>query len=168
MNDGVVGRVVKVGIIGSGQDKFTPPQVEQVRDLIRRLLLSIPGAVVVSGHSPVGGVDIWAEAIGNELGFPLDLKVPRQHSWGGEYGYRARNLDIAQSSDEVHVIVAESYPAGYNGRKFRGCYHCHGLRPPHVKSGACWTAIQAERLGRRTVWHIVPDGVQRGSVGAGR
>jgi len=147
----------RIGIVGNGQDKFTPPQVQIVGALIRQLLRGIPGAVVISGHSPVGGVDIWAEEAANELGLPVDIKTPRQHSWHGEYGYRARNLDIARDSDEVHVIVAQSYPPGYNGRKFKVCYHCQNhAQPPHVKSGACWTAWQAAKMGKAVFWHIIP------------
>jgi hypothetical protein len=152
----------RVGIIGNGADKFTAAQAACVKDLIRSLLSDPRVIVVVSGRSPMGGVDLWAEEIAGELGITLDIKAPRVYSWSDGYGYRARNLDIARASDVVHVIVARMYPAGYSGRRFGSCYHCRNERPPHVKSGACWTAKQALALGKEAVWHIIEDnGVAR-------
>lgn len=142
---------MRVGIVGNGSDKFTELGEYYAKQRIRSLLK--PGDTVVSGHSPVGGIDIWAEEIGAEIGCDLDIKEPRQHSWHGEYGYRARNLDIARSSDVVHVILADAYPDGYTGRVFKLCYHCK--KDDHVKSGGCWTGIKAQEAGIPAVWHIV-------------
>jgi hypothetical protein len=143
--------MTRVGIVGNGADKFTDYSAAKAKALIIDLLN--PGDVVVSGHSPVGGIDIWAEEIGRELGCVLDIKAPRDLSWSGRYGYRARNLDIARSSDVVHVIVVDDYPPNYQSRRFSDCYHC--LRTDHIKSGACWTAKQALLIGRRAQWHII-------------
>jgi len=83
----------------------------------------------------------------------LSLKIPTSHSWdpAGGYGYKARNLDIAHDSDIVHVILADSFPPGYQGRRFPYCYHCK--TDAHIKSGACWTARRAVRA----QWHIVAN-----------
>jgi hypothetical protein len=109
-------------------------------------------AIIVSGHSPVGGIDIWAEQGAVGLGMETDIKAPRQQSWGGEYGYRARNLDIA-ASDIVHVIVADVLPEDYTGRRFKLCYHCK--TDDHVKSGGCWTGKKALAAGNLAEWHII-------------
>ena len=60
----------------------------------------------------------------NEVGLALNIKAPKDLSWGGEYGYKARNLDIARSSDLVVVVAADAYPEGYTGMRLKVCYHC--------------------------------------------
>lgn len=142
---------MRVGIVGHGSDKFTPAGEHGAREKIRELLEN--ATVMVSGHSPVGGIDIWAEEEAQALGVELDLKVPEINQWDPPdgYGYKARNLDIAESSDIVHVILADSYPDGYSGRRFPYCYHCK--TSDHPKSGGCWTGKKAERA----EWHIVSN-----------
>ena len=138
-----------VGIVGHEASKFTPRGQRRARKLIREL---ISGAdVVVSGHCPLGGIDIWAEEEADKLGIELDLKIPQQNSWDGEYGFKARNLDIARTAPVVHVILADRYPTNYRGRRFTYCYHCH--TSDHIKSGGCWTAHRA----KKGVWHIVEN-----------
>jgi hypothetical protein len=78
----------------------------------------------------------------------------------GGYGYKARNLDIATTSEIVHVIVADRYPDDYGGRRFDICYHHRGeaahVDPfDHVKSGACWTGKEALKAGVPAIWHII-------------
>lgn len=150
----------RIGIVGNGSDKFTALGEVRARNVIASLLS--PDDIVVSGHSPVGGIDIWAEEVGTELGLLLDLKVPEINQWDppGGYGYKARNLDIANDSDTVHVILADVYPAEYAGRRFNVCYHHRGgegapsITPEnHVKSGGCWTGKKAANA----VWHIVAN-----------
>lgn len=150
---------MKVGIVGNGSDKFTRAGEQQARALIH-LILNSPGVeVMVSGHSPVGGIDIWAEDAASALGLELDLKIPEIHQWNppGGYGYKARNFDIARDSDVTHVILADVYPEEYRGRRFGICYHHRDhesdiVTPTnHVKSGGCWTGRKAEHA----IWHIV-------------
>jgi hypothetical protein len=139
---------LKVGIVGHGADKFTPLGEERARTLIRDLLTDAD--VMISGHSPVGGIDIWAEEEALDLGVELDLKIPEINQWNPDgYGYRARNLDIASESDVVHVVLADTYPDGYTGRRFSYCYHCK--TDQHPKSGGCWTGHRA----RKAQWHTV-------------
>lgn len=148
-------KVVRVGIVGHGADKFTGQGEKIARKMIRHILTSTGATVMVSGHSPMGGVDIWAEEEAENLGVRLDLKIPKIMQWdppNGGYGFKARNLDIARDSHEVHVIVVDKLPPGYTGRVFGGCYHCH--TDEHVKSGACWTGHKAHVA----VWHLVRNG----------
>lgn len=144
---------MKIGIVGAGADKFTQDTARTAIRLIRDILDRPSVTAIVSGRSPMGGVDIWAETIGAEFGLELDIKVPKQNSWSGEYGYKERNLDIARSSDEVHVIVVTEYPPDYTGQKFKICYHCNDER--HVKSGGCWTGWQAHKEGKTVTWHLI-------------
>jgi hypothetical protein len=149
--------LTSIGIVGHGADKFTAEGERLAREEIRRILSSHPHPVLVSGHSPVGGIDIWAEEVARAMGIPMDIKAPKTHTWNGEYGYRERNLDIAKSSSIIYIIVVSEYPKGYRGMRFDECYHCHSKS--HVKSGGCWTGLQARSMGRRAVWiTLTPDG----------
>lgn len=144
---------MRVGIVGNGTDKFTREGKRRARDVICELL-SFNEAVLVSGHSPVGGIDIWAEEVAEQLGRSMDIKVPEIQQWNPSgYGYKARNLDIARTSDVVHVILADVYPEEYAGRRFDLCYHCGSN--DHVKSGGCWTGKQAIKAGVPAHWRIV-------------
>lgn len=144
---------MKVGIVGHGADKFTLAGEERARELIYDLLVLTEATVMVSGHSPVGGIDIWAEEEATKLGIELDLKIPKINQWNpeGGYGYKARNLDIANDSDITYVILADSYPEGYSGRRFSYCYHCR--TSDHIKSGGCWTGRRAQKA----EWHVVSN-----------
>lgn len=141
---------MRIGLVGNGSDKFTKLGRARAEQLITDILEDAD--VMVSGHSPVGGIDIWAEELATLMGIKLDLKIPEIQQWNppGGYGYKARNLDIANDSDIVHVILADVYPEEYAGRRFDGCYHCD-MATDHVKSGGCWTGHKAARA----EWHIV-------------
>lgn len=106
-----------------------------------------------------GGIDIWAEEIADELHIQKQIFAPKDFSWNGEYGFKARNIDIAKSVDELHIIVVAEYPPAYNGRRFDYCYHCAKIlgRNPrdHIKSGACYTGMRALEMGKRAEWHII-------------
>lgn len=136
---------MRLGIVGHAAEKFTPETQAAAEEAIAQLIAWYDPEVVVSGHSPMGGVDILAEEMAKQEGIKLDIKTPRQHTWDGEYGFKARNLDIAKSSDLVVCIVVKELPRGFKGMKFGDCYHCKGRNPPHVKSGGCWTAWKALR-----------------------
>ena len=151
---------MKIGIIGHGTDKFTY-QAELMAKatilyILKETLKKIPigeKLIFVSGHSPVGGIDIWAEEIAKKLDLDLDLKIPKQHIWDAEYGFKQRNIDIAKSSDETHIILVNKYPPNYKGRIFKTCYHCNTNN--HIKSGACWTGNVAKKMGKKTIVHII-------------
>jgi len=153
---------MKIGIIGHGADKFTEVSRLNAAELIAAILKDYCVQCIekrdydtgfVSGHSPVGGVDIWGEKIAKLLGIPLELKIPKQKCWDAEYGFKQRNLDIASSSDILHIILVDKYPKDYKGRKFSKCYHCNSS--DHVKSGACWTAKEARKLNKEVIYHII-------------
>lgn len=147
---------MKIGIIGHGADKFTEKSAKEAKDLIHKIFREqreMP--TLVSGHSPVGGIDIYAEEIAKNLTLSLDLKIPKQKQWDAEYGFKQRNLDIARSSDILHVILVDKYPKDYKGRKFNKCYHCNSS--DHVKSGACWTAKEAKKLNKEVIHHIIKN-----------
>ena len=140
---------MKVGIVGHAADKLTPATEAKARELIRRLLSG--ATVMVSGHCHLGGIDIWAEEEARALGIALDIKPPKRLSWSG--GYKERNLEIVAAADCVHCIVVDKLPPGYTGMRFEYCYHCK--TDSHVKSGGCWTALQAIRVGKSGDVHVI-------------
>lgn len=144
--------MIYVGIVGHEAAKFTKETEEQAREIIR-ILLKDPTSIVVSGHCPLGGIDIWAEEEADKLGRQKVIYPPKVESWEG--GYKPRNILIAKMSYVVHNIVVEKYPPDYKGKmRFKYCYHCN--TDTHVKSGGCWTAKYAEnKLRKPAVWHVI-------------
>lgn len=149
----------RVGIVGNGNEKFTELGKQRALEVIRGLMG--PDTNVVSGHSPLGGVDFWAEEEAARVGAKAMIFHPAVRKWDGEgkVGYKQRNLEIARYSDELHVVVVDDYPPEFAGKKYRECYHCFGRNGKHVKSGACWTALKFEEAhpGVQAVWHVVSN-----------
>jgi len=135
----------KIGIVGHAKDKFTSKTEAKARRIIQSLLSE--GDIVVSGGCHLGGIDIWAEEEADKLGLEKEIYLPATQKWEG--GYKQRNLQIANESDIVHVIVVETYPQEYKGRRFEYCYHCDAT--DHIKSGGCWTGKRA----KKAVWHVI-------------
>lgn len=137
---------MRVGIVGSESAKFTPETEQLARAEIRRL---IQGAdLVVSGRSPLGGIDWWAIEEAKKLGIETREYPPAIDRWEG--GYKQRNLQIAENSDMVACITVKTLPPGFKGMQFRVCYHHSPPATDHVKSGGCWTAKQAALAGKQT------------------
>jgi hypothetical protein len=150
---------MNVAIIGHGDNKFSQNTRSRVYKIIRRILADHPDATIISGHSPVGGIDIWAEKMAKALGYKTQIFAPKQKVWDAEYGFKQRNLDIAKHSDVIYVILVRDYPPGYYGKRFDYCYHCERFSrepyPDHVKSGACWTGWKAKEMGKDVRWIII-------------
>lgn len=149
-----------IGIVGSEAIKFTSETEAKAKEIIRALLrglnsLGYPSGLNItgysSGHCHLGGIDIWTEEIGDELGIIKYIFPPKTQSW--ETGYKPRNLQIVEASTEVHCITVRKLPADYKGMRFDGCYHCH--TKDHVKSGGCWTALHAKKKGKPAFWHVI-------------
>lgn len=140
-----------LGIVGHEALKFTPATEALARAAIYEEILARGATMIVSGHCHLGGVDIYAEEIAALMGLPTRIFAPKQLWWNGPYGFKARNLDIANFSDLVLCVVVREYHPGYEGLRFEGCYHCLSRTPPHVKSGGCWTAWKA----KAQAWRII-------------
>ena len=139
-----------LGVVGPEQNKFTAETEARARAIIREEIALFGATTIISGHCPLGGVDIYAEEIAAELGLPTRIFAPRQRCWDGEYGFKARNLDIARHSDLVLCIVLAHSAMAAGGKDWGGgiCYHCARNTTdfqPHVKSGGCWTAWKCVR-----------------------
>src|ERR1700675_3548900 len=111
-----------IGIVGSEGAKFSTETEIIARNIIYSLLTT-PGVTgVSSGHCHLGGIDIWAEEIGAQLGLTAYIFPPKIKSWEG--GYKSRNLQIVAASNEVHCITLRELPTSYLGMRFAHCYHC--------------------------------------------
>ena len=147
-----------LGVVGHAAEKFTPLTEVQARMAIYDACKHHGATGVCSGRSPMGGVDIWAEDTAKQLGIFDETLIfaPTWNVWSGPGGFKARNMLIAEWSDHVLVVVVKKLPDGFAGMKFSACYHCRDKRSSHVKSGGCWTAIQAQKLGKTASWIIIP------------
>lgn len=136
-----------IGIVGAEQAKFTPHGEAQARRWIRQLCGR--AARVVSGHSPLGGIDWWAIEEAKALGVDWHEYPAKNPRWEPD-GYKARNLQIADASDLVVCITVARLPDDYRGMRFpRGCYHCGAPPEHHIKSGGCWTMRRAAEMGKQ-------------------
>lgn len=134
-----------LGIVGHEAAKFTAETEGLARAAIRaHLARDFSCTGVVSGACHLGGVDVWAIEEAKKLGLTTREFPPANRSW--EQGYKARNILIAEVADKVISIVVKVLPPGYTGMRFKLCYHCK--TDSHVKSGGCWTAHYAARLGK--------------------
>ena len=139
-------KLQNVGIVGHEEAKFTDVTEKAAKAIIKDILRY--AKLMISGGCHLGGIDIWAEEIADEMGIPKLIFKPKNLKWK-PHGYRERNLKIADSSDVVHCIVVSEYPENYNGMRFKYCYHCNTNK--HIKSGGCWTAKRA----KKAVWHVI-------------
>lgn len=136
---------MKLGIVGSEAAKFTIATEMIARATIAGLIEKYSADEVISGACPLGGIDEWAiqEALGVGCGtrnFP-----PKVKNWS--FGYKPRNIQIAEASDIVVCITVKELPPDYDGMRFDLCYHCK--TGDHIKSGGCWTVKYArEKLGK--------------------
>lgn len=158
---------MNIGIIGSEAAKFTPETAETCQDRLSEIICHYADNItVVSGHCHLGGVDIWAEKMADDLHVGKLIFPPKRQAWEG--GYKQRNIQIAVASDKIFVITVKELPPTYTRMRFKGCYHCdrrktderielaQNFRFEHIKSGACWTAWYAiEKLGKPAEWIII-------------
>ena len=139
---------MRIGIVGAEAAKFTPAGEAQARSIIL-MLLAPTNAVLVSGGCHLGGIDIWAEEVADEIDCKKIIFLPKEHSWSY---YKYRNLQIATTADIVHCITVDKLPGSYKGMRFPYCYHCNN--EGHVKSGGCWTMKKA----KHGQLHVVQNG----------
>lgn len=130
---------MKLGIVGSEGAKFTDETKMRAYAAIMDAIQRNGATEICSGECHLGGIDVWAHEVADQLHIPFTPFPPKNHRWEPD-GYKARNIQIYQWSDKVVCITLKKLPAHFRGMKFDGCYHCGDRNPPHVKSGGCWTA----------------------------
>jgi hypothetical protein len=134
-----------VGIVGVEDAKLKPYARRQAAvEAIKKILSDEHATAVSSGSCHLGGIDIIAEQVADEMKLGKIIYPPANKNWST--GYKPRNLSIAKAADVVYCITVKTLPEGYKGMRFPICYHCR--TSDHVKSGGCWTVKQAKMLGK--------------------
>jgi len=142
-----------IGIVGNEEAKFTSLGRTRAFDKLVQLIDRPEIIKVVSGGCHLGGIDKWAIQVASELGKEIEEFLPEKLQWEG--GYKQRNIQIAEASEEVHCLSVNKLPENYSGMKFEYCYHCH--RNDHIKSGGCWTILYAKRIERKGFLWIIEN-----------
>ncbi len=156
---------MKIAIVGPQLSKWkSKEQIEKTKTIIEELLTSFlvtkQNPVLVSGHCPKGGVDIWAEEIAKKLGccdpkfiFQAevnkweDQKVTESSGHTDIYkGYKSRNIQIAEACDVLYCIVPKKIEPLWFPQKEGFCKHCEVFG--HTSNGGCWTMKYAKELGK--------------------
>lgn len=178
-----------IAIVGPEENKWTKEQKTKAKLEIRWLfnrnakwkykdeithndILDYSQIIIISGHCPKAGVDIWAEEIADELGIQKEIYPAEVHQWNDIIqpdriteneplvetklkGYRSRNMQIAEACDVLYCIVPKT---GKDEPVIEGtwkltpyCKHC--MRYGHPTNGGCWTLKKAKELGKET--HLV-------------
>lgn len=120
---------MKIAIVGAEERKWNGYNIEDVKTQIAEILTK--NSILISGHCPFGGVDIWAEDYAYEHKIKSEIYRPMNKRWEPN-GYKERNIKIAESCDEIYVFS----PADENGKP--------------LWNGGMWTAIYAKSLGKRS------------------
>ena len=172
---------MKIAIVGAEENKWTEEQKRKAKNIIKTTLvkhafketikkldiantsieLDYSKIILISGHCPKGGVDIWAEEIAKELGIKTEIYEPEVNQWEDLKidwnaknipenhickscnpplyhllkGYKSRNIEIARVCDVLYDIE----PA-------KSCKYCKGVgtiivfpkaqtshEPPYIK-----------------------------------
>jgi len=145
---------VKVAIVGSSESHWTANGRVKAVLYIHNLLDEMSSSwlykkvTLISGGSPKGGIDIYAEMVADELGLEKEIYYPEVNQWEDKTlytisilpyepvkilkGYKSRNIQIAESCDVLYCID----PKG------------------RVGGGGFWTYSKAKVLGK-SVYHVV-------------
>lgn len=137
-----------VGIVGHEAAKFTKMGEHEARLTIRRILThGIDPVTLVSGGCHLGGIDIWAEEVADDLKIPKIIFKPKRLFWE-PHGFKERNIQIAQQSDVLACLAVVRLADSFKGMTHTACYHCKS--EDHIKGGGCWTMKVANALGKKT------------------
>ena len=147
---------MKLAIVGTskvGYGDQTDRFIYEIRKIIMQYYEEYgSNLTIVSGHSPKGGVDIFAESIAQSFKIKTDIYPAEVNQWGGKNvnhkrlkGYKARNVQIAKGCNVLYCFTR------FNSDKRKGCYHCQNYK--HLRTGGCWTMKAAKKLGKEV--HLI-------------
>ena len=157
--------MTKVAIVGPEESKWTPElKVKAIKE-IELILEHYNYPVLISGHCPKGGVDIWSEIIASEIGIKKEIFPPEIEQWNDKKsfcevcdgyvtykGYKSRNIQITKACDVLYCITPWCCLGTIvEDDKWAYCKHCETTG--HVSSGGCWTMKYAKKLGKET--HLI-------------
>ncbi len=135
---------MKVAIVGTSHT-LTENEERDIEQYITHIISKYGvGDEIISGGAK--GVDIMAVALATSRGLTISTFHPDVKNWKG---YKARNLRIAKTCDELYCITIpkrEGEPE---------CYH-HNPPQDHTKTAGCWTLKEALKLGKTTHLMVIP------------
>lgn len=117
---------MKIAIVGAEEKAWGVIARFKAQNTILNLLTELKPDILVSGHCPAGGVDIWAEGYAYLLGIQTEIYPPEINHWKdrkGKLGFESRNKLIAANFDNLYVIspVKNNVPL-WNGGEWTAEY----------------------------------------------
>jgi len=122
---------MRVGV--SGSRALTIVERRKVQRILKGIL-SCYGEGDELHHGNASGVDKIAAEIGKQFGMRVVAHQAKNPRWEGMAGYKARNMDIVNSSDKVYALHSPNSSTG----------------------GTIWTYNYALGLGKHCQWIEIP------------
>ena len=117
--------MTKICVVGPEESKWKPEQIPKAKKTITDILMNHYTeydnygqfepeleVILVSGHCPKGGVDIWAEEVADKLGIKNEIHAPEVNQW------EDRITDIPFNKNEV-----KEHHIDITGLRFDGYYY---------------------------------------------
>lgn len=118
---------MRIGI--SGSRALSVVERRSVRKILRGILSCYDQGDEVH-HGGASGVDRIAGEVATSFGMKVVVHPPKEHRWDGMAGYKARNMDIVNSSDKIYAFHSPNSSTG----------------------GTIWTYNYAQGLGKDCDW----------------
>lgn len=116
---------MKIAIVGTS--RLTEEERDEAIHQIGLILDKHPDAEFITGDAE--GIDNLVRVfLSPEFNVTM-IKAIEKH-WEGKYGFKSRNIKIAQMADKVYSIATKKI-------KDKRCYHCDEQN--HDRTGGCWT-----------------------------
>ena len=122
-----------IAIVGTSH--LTDSEKNRAWGMIAGLLCDFRGQVITGDAD---GIDSIVLEFAEE--YDVTMIKALDKTWEGKYGYKQRNIKIAEMADIVYSISTRI--------KETRCYHCD--TPNHERTGGCWTKRFAiNKLGKQ-------------------
>ncbi len=126
--------MTKIAIVGSS--KLTPVEIDKARNIIESIFNSHEPAQFITGDAR--GID--SLVLSYSPTHDITMVKAIEHKWNGRYGFKTRNIRIAEEADYIYSIATV--------KKNTPCYHCN--IKDHERTGGCWTKKYAwNELGKK-------------------
>lgn len=133
---------MKLAVVGTSLG-LTDYEYDQARSIIDIEYHRIPRwEEIITGDA--SGIDEMVSNLQFTNGIKTTVFKTLEKHWEGKYGFKNRNVKIAESCDELVCITVQTK----NGK----CYHC---KMNHQRTGGCWTMKYAKSLGKPVRLYVV-------------
>ena len=101
-------RLIKIAIVGADAKAWRKISdgERKVKDMVRQILCRYgdwSNIVLVSGHCPKGGVDIWMEEIAKELEIKTEIYAPEVNQWEDKIVKMSTQLKLQEPQSGIWV-----------------------------------------------------------------